>query len=85
MAQPKLVFAGILLVLSLFHYIHSSEGRNLKPLRKNELAKLTTHSVLFKKETNEVAEKESNLHGKSTKRTTNESVSIAPLPTMLPM
>ncbi|KAF7129574.1 hypothetical protein RHSIM_Rhsim10G0119400 [Rhododendron simsii] len=85
MAQPKLVFAGILLVLSLFHCIHSSEGRNLKPLRKNELPKLTTRSVLFEKETNEVAEKESDLHGKSTKRTANESVPMAPLPTMLPM
>lgn len=69
----------------MFYYIHSSEGRNLKPLRKNELPILTTRSVLFKKETNEVADKNSNLHGKSTSRTANESVPVAPLPKMVPM
>ncbi|KAH7847558.1 hypothetical protein Vadar_027566 [Vaccinium darrowii] len=85
MAHPKVVFASILLVLSLFHCVHSSEGRKLKPLRKNEFPKLTARVVIFKKETKEeVVGKNINLHGERTDRTSNvnEHAPRAQLPPM---
>ncbi|KAI8032434.1 Precursor of CEP3 [Camellia lanceoleosa] len=79
-------FASILLVLSLFQCIHSSEGRSLKLLRKNEFPKLTSHSINFEKETKEIVDQNSYLHGESTNSTTymNESVLLAPPPPIAP-
>ncbi|KAI8020194.1 Precursor of CEP3 [Camellia lanceoleosa] len=82
MAQIKLSSsASILLIFILFQCIQSSEGRNLKLIRKNESPKLTSHSIIFNKETNKIAAKNNKFHGETTNTApyTDESVAMAPL------
>ncbi|CAL5332470.1 unnamed protein product [Camellia sinensis] len=82
MAQIKLSSSvSILLIFILFQCIQSSEGRNLKLIRKNESPKLTSHGIIFNKETNKIAAKNSKFHGETTNTApyTDESVVIAPL------
>ncbi|KAL7193227.1 hypothetical protein ACSBR2_024941 [Camellia fascicularis] len=82
MAQIKLSSsASILLIFILFQCIQSGEGRNLKLIRKNESPKLTSHSIIFNKETNKIAAKNSKFHGETTNTAPyiDESVAMAPL------
>ena len=81
MALIKLLVASVFVALSLFHCIHSSEGRNLKVLRKNELPKLTSHNIIFTEKTKEIAEHNSNLHIESRNKPSyaKESVPVGPM------
>ncbi|KAJ4714909.1 Precursor of CEP3 [Melia azedarach] len=63
MAQIKLTFVCLLLVLIFSQEIQSIEGRNLKLERANELPKLQTYKKIAEKEPENISEQKNNLHG----------------------
>ncbi|XP_031265552.1 precursor of CEP3-like [Pistacia vera] len=83
MAQIKLTFAFLVLVLIFCQEIQCIEGRHLKLERQNESPKLQIYNKLLKKETRKLAEQKSNLHGdeNTTVRAANANVSPPTAPT----
>ncbi|KAJ4714913.1 Precursor of CEP3 [Melia azedarach] len=63
MAQIKLTFVCLLLVLIFCQEIQSIEGRNLKLERAKELPKLQTYKKIVKREAENISEHRNNLHG----------------------
>ncbi|XP_044470546.1 precursor of CEP5-like [Mangifera indica] len=78
MAQIKLNFACLVLVLIVCQEIQSIEGRHLKLVRQNELPKLQIYNKILEEETRKLVEQKNNLHGDENTTVTAANPDVSP-------